>query len=256
MSLTGTATSSGGADDGGGASLVDGASPRDDGSAAGNGDSLADVDAGPEPPFVPSSSCKTLLQNNPWKLGKSGFYDIDPDDAGKAPPIPVYCDLALDNGGWTLVGRSVANAASTDFGWKVAKGAVNDLTTPYSLDVGKAKLSFTEIMVADREPNSTAPWKHAYKIAVPASFLGEDDSLVETTSITSILGDCKATPQERRPSMFRWAGLTNAKDTFFFRDVDDKGQHRGLHVDVWDLAYNDCEQGGMLDNAIGAVFVR
>lgn len=84
--MTGTAASSGGADDGGGASLVDGASSGGDGSAAGNADSLADVDAGPEPPFVPSSSCKTLLQNNPWKLGKSGFYDIDPDDAGNAQP--------------------------------------------------------------------------------------------------------------------------------------------------------------------------
>jgi hypothetical protein len=46
-------------------------------------------------------SCATIRAANP--LAASGTYTIDPDGTGGAAPFNVYCDMASDGGGWTLI---------------------------------------------------------------------------------------------------------------------------------------------------------
>ncbi|MCB9736877.1 MAG: hypothetical protein H6745_30215 [Deltaproteobacteria bacterium] len=55
------------------------------------------------------ASCKAQLQANPASL--SGVYMIQPTPA--QPPFPARCDMALDGGGWTLVGYEAAGAPGT-----------------------------------------------------------------------------------------------------------------------------------------------
>jgi hypothetical protein len=65
-------------------------------------------DAGPDAPVT----CKTILAAHPGS--QSGLYTIDLDGSGtQYPPITVYCDMAFDGGGWTMV-QSYTGADSPD----------------------------------------------------------------------------------------------------------------------------------------------
>jgi hypothetical protein len=197
--------------------------------ASTNGDANFDIGT--------SRSCKEILALNPSSRGKSGAYTLE-----------LYCDMVIDGGGWTLVGRT-APSGKPPFGWKSRAGTVADLTRPYSMDVAGAGLAFSEVMIADREPTA-----HAYKFSVAPDFLTTyANDRLRTGTVTTLLGDC--TPGATR-SMFQYAGATALTDAFFLRDVDDVGQHRGLRPDAWDLAYTNCDQGGSLDGKQGFVFVR
>ncbi len=46
------------------------------------------------------ASCKAALAATPG--APDGVYTIDPDGAGAQAPIPVWCDMTTDGGGWTL----------------------------------------------------------------------------------------------------------------------------------------------------------
>ena len=134
-------------------------------------------------------------------------------------------------------------------GGPAATGTVTDSTRPYSLDVSTAKLVFGEVLIADLARTI------AYKFPVAREFVTRHASdTVPTGIVTRILGECA--PSEGGPTMLRHAGATSLTDVFFLRDIPDLGQHRGLKATGFDLAYDDCDQGGLLDGLQGMVLVR
>jgi hypothetical protein len=222
------------------------AAPSDapaDGGVDASGDSASSpADAGP------ASSCRDLLARDSSLHGKNGIYAIAPGDAGV---LDVYCDMTLDDGGWTLAGRSATvAAANTPFGWTSSTGDVHKTTVPYSLNVAKSGIAFTEVLLA------TQDGARAFKIAVSGTFLSETKTTVPSGPIAHVAGDCDPTASNA-PEMLRNTGNTSFVDTFFFRDISGTDQHRGLHADKFDLTYNnDCQRGGMLDGLPGEILIR
>lgn len=141
----------------------------DDASAADGGGDGGGLKASSDAGIVPTD-CKALLEKDAMLRGRDGVYSIDPDGPGGASAIRVYCDLTLDDGGWTVVGRSSATAVTQDFGWQSNVGEATNVTEAYSLDVLGAKLTFTQIAVGDRAVGGASVKTHAYKFAVPPDF--------------------------------------------------------------------------------------
>jgi len=48
-----------------------------------------------------TGSCQVVKDNSP--ASPSGVYSIDPDGDGGVAPYDVYCEMGLDDGGWTMV---------------------------------------------------------------------------------------------------------------------------------------------------------
>jgi hypothetical protein len=219
-----------------GATAVDGAIAKPDGAVADAGDA------------VPGASCRALLTATPSLRGKNDVYAIAPGDAGS---FRVFCDMTIDNGGWTLAGRSgtLVSGDAQPFGWASSTGSVDNSEVPYSLGVIATKLLFSEVLVGTQDGS------RAYKFAVSPAFLTKYASTtVPTGTIVTLAGDCA--PQGG-PSMLKHAGATSLMDMFFLRDVPDLGQRRGLGPRGFDLAdYDDCERGGLLDGAQGIIMVR
>jgi hypothetical protein len=218
------------------------------GTVLGAGSDAPEHGGGPLP-----ASCKALLQRDPGLRGKDGgVYTIDPDGPDGSEPIQVFCDLSLADGGWTLVGRSAETAAPTTlFGWRTNTGNVTDNSKPYSLDVASAKLTFTEVLVADQELETV------YAFTVPSDFLTKyATSAGPVNEIRKVRGKCG----ESAPSMLSNAGHTSATDGFFFRDnedVNDPNIRTGLKPNGFYLYYgSDCDSTGQLGGKQGVIFVR
>lgn len=188
-----------------------------------------------------------MLAQSPSLHGKDGIYPIAAGDGGAS--LDVYCDMTLDDGGWTLAGRSGTEVPGVlpPFGWSSATGSVQDPAIPYSLNVTARQLTFTEVLVA------TTDRARAYKIAVAPTFLGTGRDAVPTGSILTLTGDC-APPGG--PEMLRNTGAASLADVFFFRDVPDIGQHRGLMPGGFALSYPGCTRGGSLDGVQGVIMIR
>ena len=194
------------------------------------------------PPATPSS-CRALLEARPALARMDGTYTIKT----ASTEVEVGCDMTVDGGGWTLVGRSgkVLETPPAKFGWKYKTGRLDDLAAPYSLGATIVGVAFKEVLV------TTIDRTQAFKFVVRSDFLASDAQIFATGDLTHVAGPCKGTPE-----MLRYAGAIELDDTFFLRDVMGTDQHRGLNADRLNLTYEDCDKGGGLDDKPGAIFVR
>lgn len=201
-----------------------------------------------------ATSCKEILAN---LLGDgmppSGIYTL----AFGNSLVDVYCDMATEAGGWTLVGRSAGFDQIPDFGWRSQTGDVNDDGAPYSLDLAAHPVPFTEVLVGDRGAGKA--WgDHRYLFAVPADLVEGYRGINAMAPITltkTISGSCDPGAIE----MFRYAGYTDSEQSFYFRDMgvaDDA--YYGLLGEFFYLFHdsNLCSQTGELHKKQGMIMVR
>ena len=198
--------------------------------------------------IVALSSCREI-HGSEFDEG-TGIYAITTSGDEFEATVSVYCDMAIDEGGWTLVGRSAPDGGGGSFGWKSARGGVHNDDEPYSLNADKADLGFTEILAGAYSSGKT--WgDNAYKLIVPGDFISAYSSSnyrIAGEAIT-VLGGCE------HPKMFRRCGYTNERDQFFFRD-DAGNENYGLLPGAFDTFKDDCDKGGRLNGKQGMVFVR
>jgi hypothetical protein len=66
------------------------------------------------PDACTDGGCDSLQTCKQWVAvlpppATDGTYTVDPDGPGPKPSIPVQCNMTLDGGGWTLVGRELVS---------------------------------------------------------------------------------------------------------------------------------------------------
>ena len=205
------------------------------------------------------SNCKAILELDKTRQGIDGVYTIAPSradagEAGAGETLAVYCDMTLDKGGWTLVGRSAPGAQSLTFGWDSKDGIVTEPRFPYSLGARGAGLVFGEVLVVGF--GAAGVMDRAYKFRVEPGFLeARTDSGVSVAPVVSLAGDCD--PKEGGPSTLQNAGGTAFADAFFLRDLPDVTTlHAGLTPSGFFVNQDDCMRGGSLTGLQGAIFVR
>jgi hypothetical protein len=72
------------------------------------------------------ASCAAILADQP--SAASGVYTVDPDGMNQGkPPIPVYCDMTTDGGGYTRVGHEDVGYSGTYKFLGVESGNVTDV---------------------------------------------------------------------------------------------------------------------------------
>jgi hypothetical protein len=172
----------------------------------------------------------------------------------KDPKPTIYdawCDMDLDNGGWTLVGRSVPFNSSSSFGWKKATGSIADDTKPYSLNVDVHGLVFTEAAFGSYTVGTKSWFGSVYKAVLPANFIANFKSSAGATTLSKIGGVCS----ETAPTMFTNMGMVDNNDQFYMRDNTSAGNF-GLRADGFALNYNDCAHAALLNTLPGMIAVR
>ena len=164
----------------------------------------------------------------------------------------AWCDMSTDNGGWTLVGRSVFMGTSGSFGWKKATGTIADDSKPYSLDAAVHGLVFTEALVGGYLTGK-GWFGSLYKLGLPANFLGGFKSSAGAAAVSKVGGACS----ENSPAMFSNVGFTDMTDVFFTRNNTSSGSY-GLRAGGFALAFGiaDCPNAAYLDTLQGMIFVR
>jgi hypothetical protein len=166
------------------------------------------------------------------------------------PVVRVFCDMTLDKGGWTLVGRS-APEGKAPFGWSLEAGKLEELRLPYSLGVLGKPIAFTEIMVTDRGADGVHT--HAYKFDAPKNLASHHTDSVGIAISTKVLGTCDPL---LGPSAFKFAGIVDRDDSFFLRDIADVTNHTGLRASGFDTSYDTCDKGGAINKMQGEIYVR
>jgi hypothetical protein len=186
----------------------------------------------------------------------TGVYTLEPT-AGA--PFAAFCDMTLDGGGWTLVGRSSPTGTGAEFGWNGATGSLDDDDAPYSLAAATTGLQFTEAAIGSYVVGKA--WgPNVYAVQYPAGFLeGCDVDVCQVTNDRprTLLGNCVS---GFGPTMIRRQGYVDLTDYFFMRDItqpNDLDSATGLHPDGFDLFHPpDCDLEGFLNGAQGMIMVR
>lgn len=211
------------------------------------------ADAGSEetkglPDAGPPRSCAEILVRQPNTATRDGLYPI----AGDGGAVQVYCDMTVEDGGWTLVGRSASNGSSTDFGWNKKTGQIGQLDYPYSLNVLAMQIPFSEVLVAERSP-AGGVGDVAFRYEAKPGFFAAVDKTIEIRPVVYVRGPCNP---EGGPSMMRHAGALSLNNAFFLRDIPDTNIRNGLQADGWNLTNGDCARNATLDGKQGVVLVR
>lgn len=181
----------------------------------------------------------------------SGPYVFHGPDGGA---FSAHCEMALADGGWTLVGQSAAGATSNSFGWTSETGTLGDQTKPYSINAIGRGLAINEVLAV--RGTRAAPIA-AYLIRPPANFpTGFATAGALVGSRTRVLNpSCPGDGAE--PNMLGNMGHTDRAITFWFRDFPQYDTNYGLNPNGWRLNYpNNCQLAGDFDGEQGLLYVR
>jgi hypothetical protein len=195
-----------------------------------------------------TDSCRAVLAADPAAV--TGLHALTRGTEDGTESRQVWCDMTTAGGGWTLVGRSVPGRVDERFGWTLDAGFVSEDSLPYSLDA--TEIPFTELLVGTR--GVAKAWGgDAFILAVPADLIAAyPASAFEVQTYATAIGSCA--PQGV-PAMLSWVGHTADDQHFFLRDHEEKVNF-GLFAGGFNMAYDDCEHGGNLNQEQGMIFVR
>ncbi len=219
---------------------------KDAGTDPGEND-MRRTDVTPSMDMPPSMVEVTSCADVKTKSLPTGNYDIDIN----GQKTKVHCNSDIDGGGWTLVGRSVADGSGA-FGWGQKAGSVADDSIPYSL--GANALSFTETLIMNYS-SGKVPGDRQYIVSLPDDFLTAYATTSFATTVRSPTNSCQNAINGEVDFIFARAGKTS-RDHFWFRNVDlSQDFLKGLGPAGWDLFFTDCS-GGELHTKQGLIFVR
>jgi hypothetical protein len=194
---------------------------------------------------VGSRRCADLPTGSPSRVYS---FEID----GEA--VDHYCEMVIDGGGWTLVGRSAEGGSSIEFGWFARDGAIEDLSAPYSLGLGLDDTWVSEILLGKSTADGLSLTEKAYVLALPA---GGFPAAHRTDSVEGTLTLFESKNCDNpAPSELSHAGQTMATNRFSLSD-EGASTGTGLFASGFNFNDNNCSTAANLeDSTTGIIFAR
>lgn len=176
----------------------------------------------------------------------NGYYTIYPDGS---TAIGVYCDMNLDGGGWTLIGRSTASWSSSSFWYTFTDWLVTDDTLPYSYWIAGVKnFYFREVLFW-----SYSKWKNIWTNVYKKQY-NDDFSYYASTGVilntTVVQSECL--PNELTSLAYMWH--TSQSGSFFLWSTPTFASNSWLTAS-WFL-YSAWCAAWKLETNQGMIFVR